>query len=582
MGGNYKRIIKFFLESKKKHLLAFICLLGSSIMTIILPYSTMTVVDSAVGSESFQKVIFFAIVYLLAATISKVLILISNHLYLDISRNFTTKLRMKICIHLTRLDGDFFVNANAGELYTILSEDVERIQGLAGKTLPNLITGIFTAIPIIIFMLIAEPLICILLLIIVPFIIIIQNLYLIKIQRKFNDCRVQTGISNSILQEFLSQLMDIVFLNADNFFICKLHKKFKEVEMCFIKYGSVCYFRSFWLGMASVASSVVIIAVGGYGVSKKILSIGMVFAILQNYQTAISPIIMIADFLASYKECKISIDRIFNLLDKTSNINNTTKIKQNYTGEDIREINYQNVSFFYRKDTYILSNVTMKFEKGKIVALVGESGSGKTTLLNLLYCFWKPYGGSILLNSVDLNAIEIRWLRNKISVVSQNIVLFNDTILNNICLGDASISSDKVKDVCNDCGLTDFINELPLGIKTVVGERGINLSGGQKQRIEIARALIRKASIILFDEATSALDNNTENIIKETILKYKKDCIIIIIAHRLSTVIDADQIYVMKSGKIVEEGNHKKLMEIEGYYHKMYFTGGNTSNLLHI
>ena len=212
----------------------------------------------------------------------------------------------------------------------------------------------------------------------------------------------------------------------------------------------------------------------------------------------------------------------------------------------------------------------MKFEYGKVTALVGESGSGKTTIVNLLLRLWNPNEGIICINDKEINNVSRENIREMISIVSQNTVLFDDTIYNNICLYDESIGKEQVINICKECGIYDYISELPDGLDTIIGERGVKLSGGQKQRIEIVRALIRNKPIIVFDEATSALDNNTESIIKEAIEKIKDTHIIILIAHRLSTVENADMIYVLNQGQIVERGVHQQLIHLKGKYAELY------------
>ena len=218
----------------------------------------------------------------------------------------------------------------------------------------------------------------------------------------------------------------------------------------------------------------------------------------------------------------------------------------------------------------MLQGITLKFDYGKITALVGESGCGKTTIINLLLRLWTPQKGMIYVNDTPVDYISKVNIRKSISIVSQNTVLFDDTILNNIRLNNKEVSENHVISICKKCGIYDFISELPDGLDTVIGERGVKLSGGQKQRIEIVRALISDCPIIIFDEATSALDNNSENIIKDTIESIKQTHIIIVIAHRLTTIENADMIYVLENGKIAESGVHDQLISLNGQYAKLY------------
>ena len=360
--------------------------------------------------------------------------------------------------------------------------------------------------------------------------------------------------------------MDIVALNADSFFVSKIAKKMKIVEKSYVHYGLICYMRSFGIQIFSLVTFVAILCIGGMGVIRSTITIGGLIAIVENYQKIMTPFIKVSDFLASYQECSVSLNRINSLLNHKKD----EKDDVNYGEKKLDAIAFRNVSFFYEEGKTVLSNVSMRFEYGKITALVGESGSGKTTIGNLLLRLWQPQKGNIYIDDKEITDFSVRSIREKISIVSQNVVLFDDTILNNIRLQNSSISEDEVWRMCKTCGIYEFIKELPEGLETMVGERGVKLSGGQKQRIEIARALLKDTPIIIFDEATSALDNNTENIIQNAINEIKDNHVVIVIAHRLSTIQGADKIYVIQDGIIIEEGRHEQLIEKNGKYAALY------------
>ena len=217
----------------------------------------------------------------------------------------------------------------------------------------------------------------------------------------------------------------------------------------------------------------------------------------------------------------------------------------------------------------MISLMSLTIFKGKIHAIVGKSGCGKTTLIHLLYRLWDVEQGKISINGKDIKRIEIEYLRKQISIVSQNIFLLDDSIYNNIVLGQA-ITQEELEVVLKEAELDVFIENLPNKLNTMVGENGIKLSGGEKQRISIARALIRKSPLLVFDEATSMLDNDTEDKIISILLKSFRDRTIILIAHRLSTVKNADIIYVIDNGHVGESGTHEELLHIGGLYAELY------------
>lgn len=241
-------------------------------------------------------------------------------------------------------------------------------------------------------------------------------------------------------------------------------------------------------------------------------------------------------------------------------------------------IQFKNVAFFYSQDdkaerNWELKDVNLEMRKGEVVALVGSTGSGKSTLANLLMGFYSPRGGEILINGVSLGKLFLSQWRQDIGYVSQDIFLFNDTIRQNITLWNETLSEKELITAVQAAHLHDFITSLPEGYETLVGDRGLKLSGGQCQRVAIARAILNKPKVLIFDEATSALDNLTEKVVYDAIHSLKKNAVVIIIAHRLSTVKDADRIYVLANGRIVEQGTHVGLIQEPGIYSQLYKEG---------
>ena len=250
---------------------------------------------------------------------------------------------------------------------------------------------------------------------------------------------------------------------------------------------------------------------------------------------------------------------MFSLLDEPITIKQDNKGKrclENFEGDIV----FNKVSFSYNDNITTINNIDMKLEKGKITALVGTSGSGKSTISKLLFRLWDIDKGSITIDGVPLKEYNLKDMRKNISIITQDVLLFDDSIMNNLTLRDRQIDKYRVEDICKKVGISSFIKELPNGFETKVGEGGVKLSGGQKQRISIARALLSDSKIIVFDEATSALDNISQNQILKNIKEFIADKTSIVIAHRLSTIKDADKIYVLDNGNVVEEGSHSELI----------------------
>ena len=294
------------------------------------------------------------------------------------------------------------------------------------------------------------------------------------------------------------------------------------------------------------------------------------FMVLESYIWRIDEVVeSISDFGVNYNKVTVSLKRIDELL------NNKLYKDEKFGKIDLKDtkgsIEFKDVSFHYREDEdNTLNNLNLKIEPNKKVAVVGRSGNGKSTLFNLLLRYFDSTEGKILIDGIDIKELSEQSLRNNISIIRQSPFLFNKSILDNFKYVKRNVTLEEVREVCKRAYIDDYIMSLPKGYNTIIGEGGINLSGGQKQRIAIARTLLRDTKIILFDEATSALDNESQEFIKKTIDELVKDHTVIIVAHRLSTIIDADVINVIDKGSLAASGKHKELLKTCNVYKSLY------------
>jgi subfamily B ATP-binding cassette protein MsbA len=286
-------------------------------------------------------------------------------------------------------------------------------------------------------------------------------------------------------------------------------------------------------------------------------------AFIVIFSQFLRPISSIASALTYLKKAEVSLDRVNEII----NIEDPIKDPENpvqKTGLD-SEISFNNVGFSYDEEP-ILKNISFKLEKGKTVALVGESGSGKSTLSDLIPRFHDVSGGEILIDNINIRALLKKDLRKLISVVTQESILFNDSVRNNISFGNPDATEEEIINAAKVANAHEFISQLENGYNTIIGDRGNKLSGGQKQRVSIARAVLSKAPIMILDEATSALDTESEKLVQDALENLMQNRTSLIIAHRLSTIRHADLILVLKNGEVVERGNHNELIAAEGYY----------------
>ena len=318
----------------------------------------------------------------------------------------------------------------------------------------------------------------------------------------------------------------------------------------------------------SAVAIAIVVFFAGYRSIQGAITLGEFVSFLAALMLAYQPVRALAGINVGIQEGITAAKRIYEIIDQKNEIYNdenapSLKLKN-------ATLEFKNISFTYPDGTHALKNLSAKIEGGKKVGLVGISGSGKTTFLNLIPRFFNLKHGTILIDDQNINNINLNSLRKEISIVSQDVILFDDTIRSNILYGNASASNDEIVNACKFAAAQDFVEKLPNKYETIIGENGIKLSGGQKQRLSIARAILKDSPIILLDEATSSLDSESEAVIQKAIENLTKNKTTIIIAHRLSTIMNCDKILVFDSGQIVDEGSHEFLVKNSSIYKNLY------------
>ena len=388
-----------------------------------------------------------------------------------------------------------------------------------------------------------------------------------SLKRKSNKVQKEQGLFLSIVDETLSGLKVIKGFNGESIF----GNKFYQSTNRFYKFSNSLLNRQNLAGPTSEFLGITVIAVllwyGGQMVlNEKSLDPGLFLVYMGLAYNILTPAKAISKASYKVKKGNAAAERVLEILNVSSTLQDKPNalIKENFT----EGIAINNVSFQY-DDDIVLNNVTINIKKGKTVALVGQSGSGKSTIANLVTRFYDVSSGSITIDDIDIRDITKHSLRHLMGLVTQDSILFNDTIKNNILLGDEDATENQVIEALKVANAWEFVKDLPQGIQTNIGDSGNKLSGGQKQRLSIARAVLKNPPIMILDEATSALDSESEHLVQVALENMMKNRTSIIIAHRLSTIQNADDIVVIQKGVIIERGQHQELLDKKGVYDKL-------------
>ena len=376
----------------------------------------------------------------------------------------------------------------------------------------------------------------------------------------------EIAIFSNVLAESIKGIRQVKAYSRENYEKQRAFETISFIQKYFTKSAFISNRLSplmEFIGSLAVALS---IYAGGVFVLNESMTTGQFMSFLVSLLLAYQPVKALGNLNISVQEGLAGAERIFKLLDTSEK--NMENISPKKTIDLDGDIVFKDVSFAYNDNT-VLDKISLRIPKGKKVALVGLSGSGKSTIANIILRLYDNYSGSILINSKDIKELDLTDVRNSVSIVTQETILFNESIFNNIKYGNLEASDEEISLVAKNAGVKSFSEELDQKLNTVIGENGIKLSGGQRQRIAIARALIKDAPLLIMDEATSSLDNITENKIHETINSLMNNKTKLIIAHRLSTIEDADIIYVLDKGKIESQGSHKELISKSTIYKKL-------------
>jgi subfamily B ATP-binding cassette protein MsbA len=480
-----------------------------------------------------------------------------------IGQHIVTRFRELLLGKIISLDMEFLYKNRSGELISRVTNDIGRIQYFVSNMLPELFRETLTVVGLMAYVVYLNPTLAFYSLIVVPLVIY----PLMVIAKKLKKYSHRSQAKNADVVTRLTEVFnnsEIIKANATEKYETKRFSlqnwQFFKINMKAVYVGEIVSPLMEIIGATGLAA---VIFVGGKEVYDGRMSVGEFTAFLTAVGLVFQPVRRIGSIYSKVQDAVAASERVFEVLDTKNRIVNGTKV----LNEDITSIEYKNVVLKY-SGYNLLNDISLSIKKGENIALVGDSGGGKSTFINMILRFYDPDSGSVLINGTNIKEYENSSLKHHISLVSQRIYIFQDTLAANVAYGQ-SIDEKRVHEALKLADASEFVASLKDGIHTLMEEFGVNLSGGQRQRLAIARAIYKHSSLILFDEATSALDNESEKRIHAALDSYTKDKITITIAHRLSTIEHADKILVLQKGKIVASGSHQELLESSEVYQRL-------------
>ena len=483
--------------------------------------------------------------------------------------NLITNLRVRLYAHLQRMSMSYFDKSQSGELSSIVLNDVSNMRVAFGTSFHKLFVEPINIILFVSLLLIINLKLALIAILIVPLTGAIVILIGRSIRRKSKRTAEKIARIMSIMAENLNSIRVVKSFSMEPFETKRFTGEQERYYQLIFGRAKLRLIASPITEMIGAFIGVCLLWIGGHDVlvAGSMSSEDFIRFILILF-SVLGPIRNLSNVSVELQKGFASADRVFDVLDTPISIRSKPgAIKLSELND---KINFNDVCFNYDGTDSILKNISFKIKKGTVTALVGSSGAGKSTVADLIPRFYDVVDGSVSIDGVNVKDIEIRSLRQMMGIVSQETILFNDTIGSNIKYGLQNVSEKRMKDAAKNANALDFINEQPEGFNTVIGEKGVRLSGGQRQRIAIARGILKNPPILILDEATSSLDTESEHLVQIAIDNLMAERTVLVIAHRLTTVENADNILVMDNGKIVASGTHQELLSQGGLYTRLY------------
>jgi ATP-binding cassette subfamily B multidrug efflux pump len=536
--------------------------------SIAQPFIVQKIVDEHIITQQYSGIWAWALAYMITLLINVWMKYDFIYVTAQLGQSVIKDMRMKIFRHISNLSLRFFDKTPVGTATTRTINDIEAINNVFAQGVITIVADMLTLVAVIAIMLYTSWRLTAIVFITMPFMILASYIFKEKVRDSYQRVRNQVAAMNAFLQERISGMKIVQIFNAQE------HQKrlFRDInrEYTSANLDSVFYYAVFFpvVELVSAVALALMIWLGARGYIQGNVSFGALVAFPLYLNLMFRPIRFMADKFNTLQMGLVAAERVFKLVDDNTYVEPTGKHQASKLKGDIE---FRNVTFEYVEETQVLKDISFDIKAGTTLALVGSTGSGKSTIISILNRFYPIKSGSITIDNIDLIDYDIKSLRSRISIVLQDVFLFEGTVLDNITLRDSAISLEKVIEASKNIGAHPFIEKLPDGYLSHVAERGANLSVGQRQLISFVRALVFDPDILILDEATSSIDSETEATIQFAIEKLIAKRTSIIIAHRLSTIKHAKNILVLERGELIEMGSHEELINKDDGHYKSLF-----------
>ncbi|MGD8437585.1 MAG: lipid A export permease/ATP-binding protein MsbA [Syntrophobacterales bacterium] len=563
----YRRMLKLVKPHWHRLAIAMVCMVGVAICTAALPYLVQPVLDDIFIKKKAEMLKFLSIVVFLVFTVKALTEWGHAYLMSYVGQRIVAHLRQQLYDHLQRLPLSFFDRMPTGLLMSRVTNDVNLIQGAVSNAITGLLKDPLTLVGLLAVMFARDWQLSLIAMVVLPFAFFPVVKFGRMLRRISTKSQESMGDISVILQETISGSRIVKAFGMEEYEKERFNRENIRYFRYLMKSVMVRALSSPLMEFLGGIAIVFVILYGGYRVIQGVSTPGEFFSFLGALLLLYEPIKRLSRINNVVQEGIAAATRIYDVLDTSPGIQDAPDAIELPPIQ--QELELRNVQFRYDNEP-VLKDIYLKVSAGEVIAIVGVSGAGKSTLVDLIPRFYEVSEGTVLIDGIDVRNVTMDSLRNQIGIVTQQTILFNDTVRNNIAYGDISKSDGEIIAAAKAANAYDFIMKMDQGFDSVIGEQGARLSGGERQRLCIARALLKNAPILILDEATSSLDSEAELEVQKALENLMAGRTTLVIAHRLSTIQNADRIVVISNGRIVEEGRHDELLECDGEYCRLY------------